>query len=320
MFAGAARRRPSWCVQVRGFDAPRRRALAVMLLGACLAGAPSAAVAGEKESGPSAPSDQVSPAPVPGIEVPGTRDQHSVTFEQSDGKQVTRLYGGSISYQDAQGQWQPIDNRLSESNGVIRNGANRYSAELPTDLSKGAVKVQAGRDWVSFAPQSDALRVPAAVAGETASYDGVWPGVSVSYATSGDAVSEQLAVKDLESVQDFAFTVRAADGLRPVQQPTGAIEFRAADGATRLTLPASLMFDAKGRRHSVTTRLSETPSGWTLTVSPDRKWLSDENRAWPVTIDPQVSVDATLDCTVGEDDTEANYEPPDGSVGWSPAW
>jgi hypothetical protein len=76
-----------------------------------------------------APSDPVGAPAVPGTETPGTRNQRSVTFERSDGKQVTRVYAGSVNYQDARGQWQSIDNRLSESGGVIRNGANRYSAQ-----------------------------------------------------------------------------------------------------------------------------------------------------------------------------------------------
>lgn len=60
--------------------------------------------------------------------------------------------------------------------------------------------------------------------------------------------------------------------------------------ATVATLEAPSMLDAKGRSAPVTMSTVASPTGSVLTVTPDAAWLHDPARAFPVRVDPSVSV------------------------------
>src|SRR5262245_11172039 len=140
MSAGKARRGASWSLSVFCLGALRRRREVVLALALAMA-APAAAQAQDE--------------PPPGVEDAAARTEHSQTFEATDGLQVTRLYEEPVNYLDGVGRWQPIDNDLEREGSVLRNGANSYTATLPTDLGRGAVTVQKDDQWVSFAPRGD---------------------------------------------------------------------------------------------------------------------------------------------------------------------
>lgn len=61
------------------------------------------------------------------------------------------------------------------------------------------------------------------------------------------------------------------------------------DGDPIFHMPAPFMFDsASVHSTDIKVILTATDGGWLLTYTPDAKWLGDEGRKWPVTIDPSV--------------------------------
>lgn len=61
-------------------------------------------------------------------------------------------------------------------------------------------------------------------------------------------------------------------------------------------IPAAFMTDAKGEKsYQVTQQIQQNENGeHILILSADENWLNDENRAWPVTVDPTVVVSGTI--------------------------
>ena len=88
-----------------------------------------------------------------GQEIAELRTRKARSYRGDERVATTRVYARSVNFKDASGEWQPIDNSLAAHGDVLRNKANRYEVELPTQIAGNAVKVTEGDAWVSLAPQ-----------------------------------------------------------------------------------------------------------------------------------------------------------------------
>jgi hypothetical protein len=283
----------------------QRSALAFVLL--CLAGVVVFAAGGAGAQ----VSTEPSPVSAPGVlggpktargeavgaERTDLRTATSRTYEGEGGALVARVFSGSVNFRAADGSWQAIDNRLVQAPGGLRNAANRYGLELPSDIGSGPVRVREGGDWVSFALRG--AQAPVSASGAAATYTDSLPGVDVVYEAGADAVKEELVLAGRESARSFVFDVQASAGLSPRLLGSGAIGFEDASGAERMALAAPFMVDAAGQRSAeVRSALARTDAGWRLELAADDAWLEDPARQWPVTVDPTVYPSNDRDCYV----------------------
>jgi hypothetical protein len=230
------------------------------------------------------------------LDVPEMRTRTSQTFRAAGGSYETRVSTESVNYRDGGGRWQRIDNRLRADGATLRNTANRYNLSIPSDLARGAVQVTTGDAWISFTPRG--AEGTARSEGSRASFARAWPGVTLRYAATGDTVREELVMNDPSAVRDFNFEVRVPLGFTLEQRDSGAVLVLDRTGAVRFSLAPSTMVDAAGAFHRTPSELRRTVTGWTLTLRPDREWLAQTTRAWPITIDPQVAVNRDLACSI----------------------
>ena len=226
-----------------------------------------------------------------GEELPELRTRKSRTFVGSDGNQVTRVWPGSVNYRARDGVMRPIDNtlvRTSEQGGGFRNAANRYRVFIP-DAAAAPVRVESDAGWLSFG-LADGRGAPTA-SGATARLDDALAGVDVVYTATGDAVKEDLVLSDAAAPRVFRFKVDASAGFDAVSAQDGSIEFRAVGGDAVFGFAAPVMFDADGASSgAVSYELSDAGEGWELVVRAQDAWLEDPDRAWPVTVDPTVTI------------------------------
>lgn len=239
----------------------------------------------------------------PGPDIARLRTRTSQTFPAKGGSYELRVAPESINYRDDLGRWQPVENRLEIDGDVVRNGANRYQFTAPRRLSTGGeIKVATDVSWVGFTPRG-ATGV-ARVSGSSVTYDDAWPGVSLRYTATGDTVREEMIIKDRASARDFAFALRTPVGTVATEASEGVTVLRDAKGKAQLRLSAAWMVDAAGARAPVASGLSRSASGWSMRIAPDRRWLADPARRWPVRVDPTVVLDGVLGCTVVNDEQE----------------
>jgi hypothetical protein len=91
-------------------------------------------------------------------ELPGRSTATSRTYRLEDGSFETRLYETPVNYRDEEGDWQPIDQALRETeSGGLTNGANSFDVHLPDDLDDAPVRVMVEDEWVSEAPWGSTL-------------------------------------------------------------------------------------------------------------------------------------------------------------------
>jgi hypothetical protein len=232
------------------------------------------------------------------------RTRTSQTFPAAGGSREIRVAQQSLNYRDAQGRWQPIDNTLRRDGDVVRNGANRYGLSVPATLGGGDVKVSNGDAWIGLAPRGAGASSKAA--GASVRFANAWPGVELRYTATGDTVREALVMRTRGSVRDFSFNLHLPLGYRAQQDASGAVVIRDDKGARRFALTPSTLVDAQGMSTHTRSTLTRTLGGWVLTIEPDRAWLDQPERAWPVTVDPTITLGGDLACSIVFDEQVGN--------------
>lgn len=165
------------------------------------------------------------------------------------------------------------------------------------------VRISAGSDWVTYQLEGAASEA-VEFDGNRASYEGRDPGVSFELTSLPTLLKEDIEITDASQPHSFSFLLKTSDGLKPIPQDDGAIEFRDEEGNLIFQAPPPVMSDSsKPPRISSAVDYSLEPrdgDGWTLSVEADRDWTEKGGLVWPVRIDPTLEMKSpTLDCTYG---------------------
>ncbi|MCW2987405.1 MAG: sugar-binding protein, partial [Solirubrobacterales bacterium] len=244
------------------------------------------------------------PSEPPGSELEGKRTATSQTFRLPDGSRETRIYAAPINFKDAQGDWQPIKEGLEPAGGgALTNGGNAFDLRLPARIGAGAVRLSVGDQWISqqlLGAQTESAELE----GETATYESADAKTNFNFSSLGNGLKEDIEIADSSQPSTFRFDLSASAGLTPRKADDGSIEFQDAEGKIAAILPAPIMYDSAADTPAPSRAVSygleaRDPGHWLLSVEADREWLAAPERAWPVTIDPSVTVPApALGCEI----------------------
>lgn len=290
----------------------------------------------------------VAPEPVePGTEVLSERTATSKTFTTDEaGVFETELFaepvhvraesvtGEPVDVNEGPGEWVDVDTALVEDEeGRLKGTAVEGGTTIATqadegelvrvDLSEGAYVA-----WGLQVPQGQVEQVTDAqaavslmaqpqgdgrgeVEGDTVTFDEVAPDVDVAITSRATGVKEDLvlASADVPVVYDFPLTV---EGVTPVADG-GGVQFLDTTGEVVGAIPAGFMVDANEEfSDGVDMDLIDGEAGqYTVRVSIDGDWLSDPERAFPVLVDPSVTL-------AGVEDTHVeNTRPNTDLSGWT---
>ena len=250
----------------------------------------------------------------------------------ANGKITRTIYQQPVNYRTAEGQWRAIDSSLVETHVAgyaAQSAANTFQVLVPQNVDRSPLKIEGPSSWVAFAPR-DASGEPD-IDGSSASFASSEPGTRFDYQVLSTGLKEDIVLDSAPATAPtYTFDLSMSPGLRPRLDNAGNIAISKASGRHLYTIPAPVMSDATTIRGvespatstDVTTRLARTSSGWSLTVAPDLGWLSDPARAYPVQIDPTVTVTTdgddfagSRDCWIGNaDDTASHCTAADGAT------
>ncbi|MGW4022140.1 golvesin C-terminal-like domain-containing protein [Streptomyces sp. NPDC005009] len=259
-------------------------------------------------------------------ELTGRRTANARYWRMSDGRTEVELSAVPTSYRDGTGkkaEWKPIDTSVeaSETKGFdFANTTNTLHSRFGSDAGK-LLRVEAGdgRSVTMGLAGADALKPTAK--GSTVTYKDAIDGADLAYEVGAGRVKENIVLDERPSGPvKFTFTLDV-DGLTPKQGGDGSIRFFGESADPVLVIPAGFMTDSKkdasspyGTKYSteVKQRLAKTGDGWTLTVTPDAKWLAAKERQYPVTVDPTIEIAPTpttaQDVMISSDGPTSNYD------------
>jgi RHS repeat-associated protein len=260
---------------------------------------------------PQANSDEIEEAgastvPSTAAELPQERTATSNTYLLANGARQSEIFPSPINFQNADGEWEPIDEDLEESaSGGITNGANSFDLQLPEGMGEEAVHLAEDGSWVSYrylGPATDS----AEVSGPTATYESAGGGFSFELQSQSDGLKENIVLDGPSQPSTFRFALDLSSDLTPKMLEDGSIAIHDEAGQVFAALPAPTISDNSGGGlsapvgavHYVLEPASQ--GGWTLSVVASEEWLADPNRQWPVTIDPTTKIlGPSLDCWLG---------------------
>jgi RHS repeat-associated protein len=246
----------------------------------------------------------------PGKRVKELADQRTNTrtvYQLDDGRVQSELSSVPLRYRDAAGKWRDIDTRvvaLPDVTGgfVFGNDGTGFATRFGT-RSDALVRVQVAGRSVTLGVPGPARRIAPRVAGSTVTYAGVWDGADLVYDVTPSGPKGSIVLSRAPAADaSFAFTVRTA-GVTAKTLPDGSIGLFASgasvSGAPLFVFPKPFMVDAKrdaasphGQVYSsqVTMTATAQDGTTTITVKPDQGWLAAKDRAYPVVIDPTITV------------------------------
>ncbi|HVD47847.1 MAG TPA: DNRLRE domain-containing protein, partial [Candidatus Limnocylindria bacterium] len=234
-------------------------------------------------------------------ELPDRRTKNSKTSRNANGTYTTTITNGPINYRDANGKWQPIDSVLTasaKSGYAWANRANSFKVNFKDALGQGYLGIDA-RGKTFTLSLDGAASAKAAVTGSRVSYPAVLPGVDLRYDVGANGVKETLVLANADVPNHYRFTLSPPSGttVRAVRLSDGSWEFflpAQDDPVFSLAAPhasdRTADLQASDPENNATLTVAKVGSDFSIDLSVDAAWLKNTNRAFPVELDPTLSI------------------------------
>ena len=134
-----------------------------------------------------------------------------------------------------------------------------------------------------------ANRVSVAEYASVAQVPGQGAGVSLRYSVSQHKIKEDIIIASRSAATDFVTTLDVGT-LTAAAQDDGSVLLVDKYGNTAYTVGVPYLYDADYNvSYDVAVTVEQTGSVCRITYAPNREWLDDTNRAYPVVLDPTVT-------------------------------
>lgn len=238
-------------------------------------------------------------------ELVGQRTAFSRTWEMPSGMRVSQVTAGPSQWRDKDGAWREYDLGLSGRPGGWSARPGKASIDLPGRLGEsaaGAVRVDDGAGNSLTITLVGGAGVGLASTDGVASYADVLPGADVRLRAIPEGLKEDVVLHDGRSADDLVYRVTVgSEDLAIEPGAGGGLRVVSGDKAV-FAIPAPTVVDAGGEPGPIGRYVLRKVDGrtWLITTVLDEKWLDDEDRVWPVVVDPTIVPDEFAS-PVGED-------------------
>ncbi len=244
-------------------------------------------------------------------EIESMRTETEKVFKMSDGKMQMAVYNAPIHFENEDGEWEQINNKLKSQDSdtyTTKNTAQDISlskkykdgktVEITTNDTNiswgfvGANKASAEiveQETEKLEGDEKFTTIPNAVS--TTVYEDIYDNIDAEYIITGGQVKENLILNKETNQNEFEIEYRYKK-LTPVKKDDKTIELQNSKGKTVYTITAPIMTDDNGA-FSDDLKLeivSDKNNKLTVNLIADKDWLQDKERDYPVTIDPQLNL------------------------------
>lgn len=254
-------------------------------------------------------------------EVEDLRTRYSKTYEQSDGSRIAIMSASPVHFYDEEKEkWEEYDNRLTYNEETENYESEENGSDMQVSLPKNIdeqndIEVEGEGYKVSITPidmnssssqkTNEKKKIKSISEKSLKKYsledyvsDSVLDGKveytqdeasKVEYIFSGSGLKENIILSEAPiNKQTYSFRIKA-DGLTAKLKKDNTIKLLDKDEKAVFVIPAPYMYDSNfSFSDKIKTTLKKEGTEYILTYMPDHKWLTNEERAYPVTIDPTV--------------------------------
>ena len=222
-----------------------------------------------------------------------SHDEDSITYKLSETEYITRIGSQSLFYKDNNGKEKEINNDLKEGSKTYENKSNYYDLILP---KKGeAVEIKGGGYTFTlspvFASLENGVREKNAIR-----YNDVADGIDIQYTAFSDSVKEDIILMKPSKLKNFRYEIKANKSgdtlLYKIEDNRLKIYERNGEKDQLVySVSAPYMTDNNGDAcNGIVLNVTKKDGKVYLDITPNEKWLNAPERAYPVRIDPTISL------------------------------
>lgn len=267
-------------------------------------------------------------------ELTGERTENSKEFLLEDGTKMIAQYNEPVHYKDSKGKWVEYNNTLSEdktaspdeagdssytnkSSDISVNLSNKAKSKNMISLQSNGYKISWGYDNAGKSKAdvkknnektsgNDKFTTLKNITTETL-YKDVFSDVDLQYFVTTTGIKENIILKSAKAQNEFTLNCKIPN-LTAKQKDDKTITLSNKDGKEIYTISAPYMYDEKG---SSSTQMKieivkQKGSNLQVKLTADYAFIHTIGRAFPVTIDPEITTTLKSDLTF--------YENANGSV------
>ena len=267
-------------------------------------------------------------------ELTGERTENSKEFLLEDGTKMIAQYNEPVHYKDSKDKWVEYNNTLSEnktaspdeagdssytnkSSDISVNLSNKAKSKNMISLQSDGYKISWGYDNAGKSKAdvkknnektsgNDKFTTLKNITTETL-YKDVFNDVDLQYFVTTTGIKENIILKSSKAQNEFTLNYKIPN-LTAEQKDDKTITLSDKDGKEIYTISAPYMYDAKG---STSTQMKieivkQKGSNLQVKLTADYAFIHTIGRAFPVTIDPEITTTLKSDLTF--------YENANGSV------
>ena len=267
-------------------------------------------------------------------ELTGERTENSKEFLLEDGTKMIAQYNEPIHYKDSKGKWVEYNNTLSEdktaspdeagdssytnkSSDISVNLSNKAKSKNMISLQSDGYKISWGYDNAGKSKAdvkknnektsgNDKFTTLKNIATETL-YKDVFSDIDLQYFVTTTGIKENIILKSAKAQNEFTLNYKIPN-LTAKQKDDKTITLSNKDGKEIYKISAPYMYDANG---STSTQMKieivkQKGSNLQVKLTADYAFIHTIGRAFPVTIDPEITTTLKSELTF--------YENANGSV------
>jgi len=270
-------------------------------------------------------------------ELEDERTENGKTFLMSDRSKKVVVYSEAVHYKK-DGKWKDIDNSLTKEeasgeddfSGYV-NKKNDFKVKIADEIENGSqARIEKGKYSLEFKLNSDKKskkikkeskkdskdkgknkKLKVDTISETISYEEIATDTDIEYTVTSSGLKENIIVNKKQSNYKYSYDIKV-ENLKLVLKDN---EIKAIDSETEkviYVIPTPFMYDADGDfSDEVKYSLKEKKGTYILDIKADSKWINDEDRKFPVVIDPIITTETTkaaIDTTfVASETPSTNY-------------
>lgn len=226
-------------------------------------------------------------------------DNNTVVFLNDDNTETMYIFAEPIKYTDESGEVKDKSRNLSLVDGKYTMTENDVLVNFPSKVSDG-ISASKGEYTVSMVPiptisETITTDTTAVLANNKVIYSDVFGTADVLYTPLYSGFKEDIILGSYGGVNEFNFFVYT-NGLIPIKNENGSVSFFDPDTAESVAeMMQVVCYDANNKFAGGDVVLTEIKENqiYGFTVIADAVFLSDENTAYPVSVDPTLSFSGT---------------------------
>ena len=235
-------------------------------------------------------------------EISERREANKKVFLLSDGSYMTAEYPQNIHYSE-NGEWKDYDNSLSDDseNAEFANRRSDFNIRF-SKKSNGKKLVRVKKNgyeisWNYVDSRKSSAKAQATEASTDKTvlnkltsqviYENIYKEIDLEYTVLPDSLKENVILKSSSAATEFE-TEYKANKLTPEQIDSKTIVLKSSNNEIIYTISAPFMEDANGEVNEdvALTLKSVKNNSFVVATSLNKGWLNNNNRKYPVTVDP----------------------------------